>query len=95
MDELFEKEKDINLRLLSIKPGEKSREARASLKTERQALEQKKKELLRGAGYPEDYLERRYRCDICRDTGYTDEGMVCSCCKARAEEAYKWIGAEK
>ena len=42
-------------------------------------------------GYPEDYLERKFRCETCRDTGYTDEGRVCTCAKERAEEAYRWI----
>lgn len=95
MEDVFAAEKELNARLLSIKPGEGGREARESLKAERRASEEKKKDLLAGAGYPEDYLERRYRCSICKDTGYTDEGMVCSCCKKRAEEAYKWIGANR
>ena len=29
--------------------------------------------------------------NICKDTGYTDEGTVCTCCRARADEAYMWI----
>ena len=95
MEEVFAEEKELNASLLSIKPGEGSREARAGLKTRRREAEERKRDLLTGAGYPEDYLERRYRCGICRDTGYTDEGMVCSCCRTRAEEAYKWIGANR
>ena len=95
MEEVFAAEREMNASLLSIRPGEGSREARDRLRAERRALEERRKDLLSGAGYPEDYLERRYRCDVCRDTGYTDEGMVCGCCRARAEEAYKWIGADK
>ena len=95
MKEVFADEKELNARLLSIRPGEGSREMRERLRAERRGAEERKKELLSGAGYPEDYLERRYRCGVCRDTGYTDEGMVCGCCKTRAEEAYKWIGANK
>ena len=34
--------------------------------------------LLREAGYPADYLQMRYRCSICRDTGIAD-GKHCSC----------------
>jgi hypothetical protein len=95
MEKVFADEKELNAKLLSIKPGEGSREARERLKAERRDAGERKKDLLTGAGYPEDYLERRYRCGICRDTGYTDEGMVCSCCRKRAEEAYKWIGANR
>ena len=95
MEKVFADEKELNAKLLSLKPGEGSREARERLKAERRDAGERKKDLLTGAGYPEDYLERRYRCGICRDTGYTDEGMVCSCCRKRAEEAYKWIGANR
>lgn len=33
------------------------------------------------AGFPEDYLEEKYRCPLCRDTGYTDElpARFCEC----------------
>lgn len=37
-----------------------------------------KLQLLTDAGYPKDYLEPRYTCEICRDTGYVD-GKKCSC----------------
>lgn len=92
MDRLFEKENAINERLLSMKPGDGNLDMRQSLRVERHQAESEKKLLLEAAGYPKDYLNRQFRCDICRDTGYTDEGMVCSCCRERAEEAYRWIG---
>lgn len=37
-----------------------------------------KLQLLTDAGYPKDYLEPRYTCDACQDTGYID-GRKCSC----------------
>ena len=95
IEEVFAAERSINTRLLAIKPGEGSRVARNELRAERQMIDKRKKDLLDAAGFPEDYLERRYRCGICRDSGYTDEGMVCSCCRERAAEAYEWIGAAK
>lgn len=36
-------------------------------------ISRKQKEMLRGAGYPEDYLEPFYDCSDCRDTGYVDD----------------------
>ena len=54
------------------------------------AIDENKKQLLAESGFPADYLTRKFRCSICRDTGYTDEGMVCSCCRQRAAEAYDW-----
>ena len=38
--------------------------------------------LLTAYGYPADYLELRYDCPVCRDTGYVD-GRKCSCFKKR------------
>lgn len=63
---------------------------RASLKEQRKVLEEEKRQLLRENGYTEDYLDRKYKCDVCGDTGITDEGNYCVCSKARAEEAFKW-----
>ena len=91
MKDLFSAETQINSLVITMKPGPDARDKRQRLKEKRQEIEEKKKELLTGSGYPEDYLDRKYRCDICKDTGYTDEGRVCTCAKERAEEAYEWI----
>jgi len=37
------------------------------------------KNLLRSKGLPEDYLEVKYFCDKCRDTGIDNNANVCSC----------------
>ncbi len=92
MKEMLEAESRLNAKLLSIMPGEAGRDARQQLRVKRLELDDSKKQLLRENGYPEDYLDLHYRCGTCKDTGYTDEGMVCSCAKQRAEEAYKWYG---
>lgn len=41
-------------------------------------LREQKTILLRSAGFPEDYMEMRYHCPDCRDTGYID-GSKCHC----------------
>ena len=51
----------------------------------RQASSEIKRELVR-AGYPEDYLEVRYRCEKCGDTGQTLYG-ICDCLR-EAERQY-------
>lgn len=91
MKDIFTAESQINSLVITMRPGPDAREKRQKLKDKRQELETRKQELLAGSGYPEDYLQRKYRCDICKDTGYTDEGRVCTCAKERAEEAYEWI----
>lgn len=38
-----------------------------------------KKKLLVEAGYPYDYLELKYDCPVCRDTGYDEDSHKCNC----------------
>ncbi len=49
------------------------------------ALQAKIKSLLKGNGYPEDYLQTDYVCKKCEDTGYI-EGSPCSCRKILLRE---------
>lgn len=89
MAELMDRERELNHSAMSLMIGASSEE-RAKMKEERKNIAETKKRLLASGGYPSDYLEKRYRCNICKDSGYTDEGLVCSCCRARADEAYMW-----
>ena len=43
-------------------------------------MQQRKRELLRDAGLPEDYDEMHFTCPDCNDTGYAD-GKMCHCMK--------------
>ena len=45
------------------------------------AASQKKARLLSEGGFSEDYLETRYTCEKCSDTGYLPNGEKCSCFK--------------
>lgn len=38
----------------------------------------KKVEILRSIGFPEDYLDHKYQCDLCKDTGFVDS-VRCRC----------------
>ncbi len=50
---------------------------------------EKKKELLREGGFPEDYLKPIYECRDCMDTGFID-GEKCHCLKqAIVDELYR------
>jgi len=42
-------------------------------------------------GYDSDYLELRYRCKECQDTGQRRDGSFCSCRKERVKEAAEWL----
>ncbi len=89
MAELLDRESELNRDAMNLMIGGSS-EDRARMREERNNIAETKKSLLASEGYPADYLERRYRCNICKDSGYTDEGTVCTCCRARADEAYLW-----
>lgn len=52
--------------------------ARSHLKEELADLREQKLLLLKAAGFSEDYMEMRYRCPDCRDTGYCS-GHRCHC----------------
>ena len=59
------------------------------LSSEIQTLSDKKKILLKGSNYPEDYLEPIYNCPLCKDEGYTD-GHICECARRlRITELYR------
>ena len=48
-------------------------------------LYDEKRALLSGSGYSEDDLLPVYECPLCRDTGFTEEGL-CRCFKAKITE---------
>lgn len=49
------------------------------------ALQQRRKQLLKDAGFPEDYLEPPFKCKKCKDTGRVD-GKICECIKKSATD---------
>lgn len=54
-------------------------------------LQEKRTRLLNEKGYPFDYLEQKYSCDKCNDTGFLEHGM-CECLKAELKQlTYKKI----
>ena len=62
----------------SGKPGEAGRAADFDLPAAIRDIAEERRVLLLMHGYPEDYLEARYECPLCRDTGYVNN-LKCSC----------------
>lgn len=58
------------------------RDAFAGLKEEIASLVEEKKKLLSDNGFPSDYLEVKYTCPDCKDTGYIGPAK-CHCLKQR------------
>ena len=89
MREIFAQEYELGNEI-SMGLGGSDRESRRGMREKRAQLYEEKRRVLRENGYPEDYLDRKYKCPVCKDSGVTDEGRICACSKARAEEAYRW-----
>lgn len=49
-----------------------------AMQQEHEALQAKRADLLKSAGYPADYSDIRYRCEECKDTGFLGTKM-CAC----------------
>lgn len=56
----------------------------SAIKNKNLSVRQTLRGMLSASGYPEDYLQYHYFCDICRDTGY-HEGVRCRCMKELLE----------
>ena len=57
-----------------------------SIKKKNVVLLEKRGEMLTSAGYPADYTEIKYECQLCSDTGAVDNKM-CSCMRRKLVEA--------
>lgn len=57
--------------------------AMAELRRKNETLLAEKARILVEAGYPSDYADLRYECDKCSDTGFLDNGAMCSCMREK------------
>ncbi|MEA4922354.1 MAG: DnaD domain protein [Eubacteriaceae bacterium] len=65
-----------------------------SLKVKIAALEDEKTRVLTENNIPVDYMDVRYKCSKCGDTGTTEAGAKCECWLTRSKEAQEWYRAE-
>lgn len=67
----------------------------SAIKEENLRLQNEKRQLLKKNGFPEDYTDIKYECELCQDTGYIGVKM-CSCMRrALVREAYNSSGLGK
>ncbi|MGB9780330.1 ATP-binding protein [Caldanaerobacter sp.] len=80
LEKIDDKIKEIGIQITQavFREPEKSKELLNSLKERLNLLKKKKIQILKSHGYPEDYLEPKYECNICKDTGYVN-GKRCKC----------------
>ncbi len=62
----------------ALSAGEGYTERIAEIRRENELLQEKKKQMLVAAGYPEDYTDVKYECEKCMDSGFAD-GYMCDC----------------
>lgn len=84
------KEVDSKIKKIGIKSAKKILKGENfDYKSELSDLKAAKTALLLNNGYERDYLDLKYDCGFCKDTGYVD-GEKCSCFKQKlAEEFYQ------
>ncbi len=59
----------------------------AEIRERNAALCKRRKEVIVSLGYPEDYTEIKYTCNKCSDTGFDEDGKMCSCFKEELVKA--------
>lgn len=69
--------------------SDESRREKQKLIQEVQDLTVRMKNMLVKNGYEEDYMDIRYKCRICKDTGQCEDGTYCECRKERIAEIKK------
>lgn len=69
----------------AIGMGENAQEYIEKLSKSNLAAQKKKIDMLKEAGFPQDYLESHYVCPKCRDTGFVG-GYMCDCFKKLLKE---------
>lgn len=55
-----------------------------------ESLEGERAVLLTENNFNIDYTDIKYACELCKDTGMTEDGLRCSCVARRTEEAEVW-----
>ena len=81
-------ENEKQIRLLSSRAARASGDARKQLEAERDRLIAERKTILSGEGLPEDWLDIKPDCPICRDYGYVGQDM-CECFKKAVRQLQK------
>ncbi len=79
-------------RIMDAICSDNSEEMVAKVREENEKLLAQRAQILAAYGYPADYTDVKYECELCGDTGYVDTKM-CSCMRrALVLEGYKSSG---
>lgn len=92
LESLEEAREELEGKLIKLTISRDSKSKNELEKSKKKLGEVKEKEMviLTEAGYDKNYLEKQYKCEICKDTGREKSGATCQCVKIRAKEAIEW-----
>ena len=79
--------------LISGSVGKKQQVAKYKNKVDELSIQ--KTDMLKENGYDADYIETKYNCELCKDTGMNDNNDRCSCFKEIQNEAELWRNSSK
>ena len=67
-----------------------------TMRYELNSMIKKKSDLFEYYGIPSDYLDLKYRCPICKDTGFLESGDQCKCLKQKIlQDSYRMSNLDK
>ena len=78
-----------------VSNAENKKEAAGEIRRRTDKMLADKAAILTENGYPADYMEIRFKCKECRDTGTTESGQRCGCFGERTEEAKEWQNSQR
>lgn len=72
-----------------LKNPDESDKINSEFKENLKKLKSEKEKIIKENNIPANYDKVKYRCELCKDTGYTQDGKMCLCLKQRLiNEAY-------
>lgn len=80
----------MRLSKIMVSGASNAKEQMGKFKVKIDVLSEEKAFRLTENNFPVDYMEIRYKCDKCKDTGTDDMGGRCSCFDERLSEAETW-----
>ena len=66
------------MKLVGVTLGKNTDDKIEDIRTQNLKLQEQRRDEIRRAGYPDDYLDEKYFCSSCSDTGYIDT-KICDC----------------
>ncbi|MFV0516741.1 MAG: DnaD domain protein [Aminipila sp.] len=95
--ELDEEVRTLGLKLsrVMVSGADNAKEQLNRFKKQIDALSVEKAFKLTENNFPVDYMEIKYKCDKCKDTGTNDMGERCSCFNERLSEAEIWQNSSR